>query len=86
MLVPRSFDPFLSKTNNSSGNQIKLLNRYKNYMDVSKNNGTPKSSILIGFSTINHPFWGFSHYFWKHPYTFHEVMAGFVFFLLTCFS
>ena len=28
------------------------------YMGVSKNNGTPKSSILIGFSTINHPFWG----------------------------
>ena len=27
-------------------------------MDVSKNNGTPKSSILIGFSIINHPFWG----------------------------
>ena len=27
-------------------------------MDVSENNGTPKSSILIGFSTINHPFWG----------------------------
>ena len=25
---------------------------------VSKNNGTPKSSILIGFSIINHPFWG----------------------------
>ena len=24
----------------------------------SKNNGTPKSSILIGFSIINHPFWG----------------------------
>ena len=21
-------------------------------------NGTPKSSILIGFSLINHPFWG----------------------------
>ena len=29
-----------------------------NKMDVSKNNGTPKSSILIGFSIINHPFWG----------------------------
>ena len=28
------------------------------YMGVSKNRGTPKSSILIGFSTINHPFWG----------------------------
>ena len=26
------------------------------YMDVSENNGTPKSSILIGFSIINHPF------------------------------
>ncbi len=28
------------------------------YVDVSKNNGTPKSSILIGFFIINHPFWG----------------------------
>ena len=28
------------------------------YMGVSKNRGTPKSSILIGFSLINHPFWG----------------------------
>ena len=28
------------------------------YMDVSKNGGSPKSSILIGFSIINHPFWG----------------------------
>ena len=25
---------------------------------VSKSRGTPKSSILIGFSIINHPFWG----------------------------
>ena len=28
-----------------------------NYMGVSKNNRTPKSSILIGFSIINYPFW-----------------------------
>ena len=28
------------------------------YMAVSKNSGTPKSSILIGFSITNHPFWG----------------------------
>ena len=28
------------------------------YMAVSANSGTPKSSILIGFSIINHPFWG----------------------------
>ena len=27
-------------------------------MGVSKNNGIPKSSILIGFSIINHPFFG----------------------------
>ena len=27
-------------------------------MGVSKKSGTPKSSILIGFSLINHPFWG----------------------------
>ena len=32
--------------------------RMNRYMDVSENSGTPKSSILIGFSTINHPFWG----------------------------
>ena len=27
-------------------------------MDVSENSGTPKSSILKGFSIINYPFWG----------------------------
>ena len=34
---------------------------WKINMDVSENSGTPKSSILIGiigFSIINHPFWG----------------------------
>ena len=31
---------------------------YRLVMGVSKNNGTPKSSILIGFSIINHPFFG----------------------------
>ena len=28
------------------------------HMDVSENSGMPKSSILIGYSFINHPFWG----------------------------
>ena len=28
----------------------------------------PTSSILMGFSIINHPFWGVSPYFRKHPY------------------
>ena len=38
-------------------------------MGVSKNRGTPKSSILIGFSTIIHLFWGYP-YFWKHTHVF----------------
>ena len=33
---------------------------------VSLNGGTPKSSILIGFSIIDHPIWG-TTIFWKHP-------------------
>ena len=32
--------------------------KVRSNMGVSKNNGIPKSSILIGFSIINHPFWG----------------------------
>jgi len=28
------------------------------HMDVSENSGIPKSSILTGFSIMNHPFWG----------------------------
>ena len=40
---------------------------------VSKNRGKPpKSSILIGFFIINHPFWG-TNYFWKHPYTINSI-------------
>ena len=38
--------------------QQKDLKSKIHYMDVSENRGTPKSSILIGFSIINHPFWG----------------------------
>ena len=36
-------------------------------LDVSENNCTPKSSILIWFSIINHPFFGYL-YFWKHQF------------------
>ena len=35
-----------------------MLLRWFFYMDVSENSGTPKSSILVGFSIVNHPFWG----------------------------
>ena len=41
-------------------------------MVVSKNNGTPKSSILIGFSTINHPFSGTPIFGNTHMYTLHS--------------
>ena len=37
----------------ATGQFVDFLN-----MGVSENRGTPKSSILIGFSSINHPFWG----------------------------
>ena len=48
-------------------------------LGVSKNNGTPspKSSILIGFSIINHPFWGIP-IFWKHPYHWYHVSSSIV--------
>ncbi len=39
------------------------------YMGVSKNRGTPKSFLLIGFSMRNHPFWGTVPLFLvQHPY------------------
>ena len=47
-------------------------------VDVSENSGNPKSSILIGFSIINHPFWG-TTIFGKHPYwisgVYHQTSA-----------
>ena len=48
------------------------------YMDVSKNSGTPKSSISIGFSIINHPFWGTPIFGNTHikGYQFLEVAVG----------
>ena len=36
----------------------KLLIAKLQNMDVSENSGTPESSILIGFSIMNHPFGG----------------------------
>ena len=38
-----------------------------NYTGVSKNRGTPNSSILIGFSIIHHPFWGPTPIFGSTP-------------------
>ena len=55
------------------------------WVGVSKNHGTPKSSILIGFSIINHPFWGTPIFgntqvlplllgWWSHPLYYRETM------------
>ena len=41
------------------------------YMGVSWNGGTPKSSILKGFSIINHPFWGTLIFGNTHIYIYH---------------
>ena len=37
---------------------IVMFSGLVSYMGVLKNSVTQKSSILIGFSIINHPFWG----------------------------
>ena len=57
-------------TTSSLGHNALTIFKEHLYLSVSKNNGTgtPKSSILIGFSIINHPFWVFSPYVWKHLY------------------
>ena len=41
-------------------------------MGASKNMGTPKSSFLIRFSIINHPFWGTPTFGNFHIYTISE--------------
>ena len=41
------------------------------YMDDSENRGTSKSSILIGFSVINHPFWDTPIF--GNTYIYHEL-------------
>ena len=42
-------------------------------MDVSENSGTPKSSILIGFSIINHIFWGTPIFGNTHVFLFFSI-------------
>jgi len=42
----------------NSGERTCGISKQLQYLGVSENSGTSKSSILIGFSIINHPFWG----------------------------
>ena len=48
-------------------------------MDVSENSGTPKSSILIGVSIINHPFWGSPIFGNTYIYTVYLIFHYFLF-------
>ena len=57
-------DRKVSPDNVKSSEKLSLC--YQARLDVSKNRGTSKSFFLIGFSIINHPFWGKHPYFWKH--------------------
>ena len=50
-----------SHSNDHSSKHVFVLEKQ---LRGSINGGTPKSSILVGFSRINHPFWGTPH-FWK---------------------
>ena len=56
----------VNSENSTSRGFQELVTRYNFlHLGVSKNRGgPPKSSILIGFSIINHQFWGFSPSFW----------------------
>ena len=47
--------------------QLRRVLLFKKDMDVSKNRGTPKSSILIGFSLNKPSILGYPN-FWKHPH------------------
>ena len=41
-------------------------------MEVSKTRGTPQSSILVGFSIINHLFWGTTY---ENPQILNKYLA-----------
>ncbi len=71
-------DAFQSMTESTKGDTGKQKARLRERILEDKLNHvgiptfwcTPKSSILIGFSIINHPFWGKTPYSWKHPNSF----------------
>ena len=63
-LIPERHGPNITNHHNIISDAIWITEK----MGVSKNNGTPKSSILIGFSIIfTIHFGGKTPYFWKHP-------------------
>ena len=65
---PQGPSPALAE-HSPEGLGMSKTKKEKNWCDlgVSKNNGTPRSSILIGFSPIFTIHFGY-HYFWKHSF------------------
>ena len=58
-LPPGTTSPHDHMTKSEICGSLPYPNSYPaRHMGVSKNDGTPKSCILIWFSIINHPFWG----------------------------
>ena len=57
--------------------QPSFVRGYFTNTDVSENNGTPKSSTLIGFSIINHPFWGSPIFGNTHLWGFKQAFSFF---------
>ena len=55
---PKNQRIFSDKISNVSIGWCHTSRLFGVYMNVSETSGTPKSSIFIGFSIINHPFWG----------------------------
>jgi len=74
MLVERPSSPFGKR----AAKLLVFLGRLHN-TDVSENSGTPKSSISIGVSIINHPFWGTPIFGNTHAYA-----SGFFCLQVTC--
>ena len=64
--IPRAVPQFVRQVGEQKSN---FTMGYRWYMEVSWNRGTPKSSILMGFSLRNHPFWGSPIYGTPHIYS-----------------
>ena len=54
----RLFKPNRAVLKNKIDPKVPEIKRFLSQMGVSVNGGTPRSSISIGFSIMNHPFWG----------------------------
>ena len=59
IFLPRATTNFQKQDKGFQAAEKKMVVFFKWFqLGVSLNGGTPKSSILIGFSIINHPYWG----------------------------